>query len=176
MFSLPRFNLMKFLNSWSREKFRMRRQHNALVALVTFSFMSLNSYILSDSLVFAIDLSGLGTTGTSESFISVTIPPRLMLERGKGSSFCYDTNLNTFYLISVGYKSAELAEADSNNPSNLVYAAVGDTTSEGSIKNSTNVEHLASEKCHSGKQIDLSDVLSSTGKKMQASVLFFEPA
>jgi len=175
MFSLLSLKFKRAFTAWSREIFQKKKQYNTFVALVSFSFMSLNSYILSDSLVFAIDLTGLGKTGTSESFISVTIPPRLMLERGKGSSFCYDTNINTFYLISVGYKNSGSPEVDSST-SDLVYAAVGDTTPGGSLKTSSEIEQLPSEKCNSGKKIDLSDVMSSSGKKMQASVLFFEPA
>jgi hypothetical protein len=158
---------------------RISSHSYTVLAVLTFSFFSIHSYILSSSQVYAIDLTDLTTRGISQSFISVTIPVRLMLERSGSQGFCFDSNANVFYLISAAYQPEEPG-TEKEKENRLLISDLADTQEIISARKesgfSPEKDLLASQRCNSGQQIELSEILSYSRKSQKPAVLFFEPA
>jgi hypothetical protein len=139
---------------------------SGLLLALMFS-LSVYSYMASSSAAFAIDLTGLGISGTSESFISVRVAPRIKIKQLGISNLCFDSNLNTQYLISIGYREKD----KSSSP--LVFAFLGDANK---ARQDDRADLETTEKCYSGTQISLADISSPSGAAMEPAVLFLEPA
>jgi hypothetical protein len=129
--------------------------------------LSVFYYVSSCTPAFAIDITGLGTAGISESYLTVKVPPRLGIKQKGTSSLCFNSNLNTRYLISIGYREKD------KSSSSLVFTSLGDSDKH---QEDIRADLKTTEKCHSGTQISLADIASPSGVAMEAAVLFLEPA